>query len=101
MRLDPATAVVYIPVLVCSMAGPNAARNRLAGGLRNWLAGGLVDFFVFLLINRGGHSKELASISQLMEAGKATASVDPPLTMTFDWRRLQCPPTLTLFARLH
>jgi hypothetical protein len=62
---------------------------------------GLWIFFVFLLINRGGHSKEPASISQLMEAGKATASVDPPLTMTFDWRRLQCPPTLTLFARLH
>ena len=38
------------------------AGNRVTDGLRNGLDGGLVDFFLFfLLINRGGRSKEPAS----------------------------------------
>jgi hypothetical protein len=35
-----------------------------------------------------------------LEAGKATASVNLTLTVTFDWRRLQCRSPLINLARL-
>ena len=38
---------------------------------------------------------------QFTEAGKATASVNPALMVTFDWRRLQCLPPLIKNVRLH
>ena len=52
-------------------------------------------------INQGGFLKASASVNQLTETGKATASLGPALTVTFDWRRLQCPHPLTKNARLH
>jgi hypothetical protein len=97
MRLDSATAAVCVPVPACGTTGPDPARNGLTGRLRNGLAGGLIDFFYRL--TKAGNSKEPVSVNRLMEAGKATASVDPPLTVTFNWRRMQCPPPFTLFTR--
>jgi hypothetical protein len=44
------------------------AGNGLTAGLENGLAGGLVDFFCFLSINRGGRSKAPALVNSLTEA---------------------------------
>ena len=49
------------------------------------------------MINGGGHPNAPASITRLNEAGRTTAFVKSQLTVTFDWRWLQCPPPLTLF----
>jgi hypothetical protein len=51
------------------------AGNGLTGGLEDGLAGGLLDFFCFLSINRGGRSMMPALVNSLTEAdGQA-----PPL----------------------
>jgi hypothetical protein len=47
-----------------------------------------VGFFLFLLFNL------------FLEAGKSTVSVNLALTMTFNGRRLQCPPPLINLAHL-
>jgi len=52
-------------------------------------------------INQDGCLSAPTSVNQLTETGKATASLGPALTVTFDWRRLQCPHPLTKNARLH
>ena len=79
---------VYIFVPACGTMGLDPARNGLIGGLRNGLTGGLRNgrahhwacFFVFLSINRNGHSKELTSGNRLMEAGKTNATIISWLT---------------------
>ena len=43
----------------------------LAGGLENGLAGGLLGFFCFLMIYRGGRPNVPAAVNRLTAAGKA------------------------------
>ena len=43
----------------------------LAGGLENGLAGGLLGFFCFLMIYRGGRPNVPAAVNRLTTAGKA------------------------------
>jgi len=52
--------------------------------------GGLRFFFFIIII-----------FGRLTKVRKAIASVKPLLAKAFDWRRLQCPSPLTLFAHLH
>jgi hypothetical protein len=58
-------------------------------------------FLFFKSINGGGHLNATASVDRLTEAAKATASKNVGLAVTFDWRRLKCPPPLIIFAYLH
>jgi hypothetical protein len=63
---------------------------------------GLLGFFLFFKsINGGGHLNATTSVNRLTEAAKATASKKVGLAVTFDWRRLKCPPPLIVFACLH
>jgi hypothetical protein len=76
---------------------PDPAVATAAGSI------GLATFYLFFLksINGGWQLNVTASVNRLTEANKTTASKKAGLTVTFDWRRLQCPPPLIQNAGHH